>query len=100
MDDWPALSADLNLVDHCWDYLKKRIRKLQLDNVRDLQNAIRRVAKIPAGLYPTSGEVYEAWCDVDFRPNEKKDNKQCLSDTPRWSMKKINIKNTKAIQNG
>ena len=30
--------------------------------------------------------------------NEKKDNKQCLSDTPRWSMKKINIKNTKAIQ--
>ena len=32
--------------------------------------------------------------------NEKKDNKQCLSDTPRWSMKKTNIKNTKAIQNG
>ena len=27
---------------YCWDYLKKRIRKLQLDNVRDLQNAIRR----------------------------------------------------------
>ena len=24
----------------------------------------------------------------------KKDNKQCLSDTPRWSMKKTNIKNT------
>ena len=30
----------------------------------------------------------------------KKDNKQCLSDTPRWSMKKTNIKNIKAIQNG
>ena len=30
----------------------------------------------------------------------RKDNKQCLSDTPRWSMKKMNIKNTKAIQNG
>ena len=30
--------------------------------------------------------------------NEKMDNKQCLSDTPCWSMKKINIKNTKAIQ--
>ena len=32
--------------------------------------------------------------------NEKKDNKQCLSDNPRWSMRKTNIKNTKAIQNG
>ena len=42
MDDWPALSADLNPTEHCWDYLKKRIRKLQLNNVRDLQNAIRR----------------------------------------------------------
>ena len=31
---------------------------------------------------------------------KKKDNKQCLSDTPSWSMKKTNIKNTKAIQNG
>ena len=31
---------------------------------------------------------------------KKKDNKQCLSDTHRWSMKKTNIKNTKAIQNG
>ena len=36
---------------------------------------------------------------VIFSLNEKKDNKQCLSDTPRWSRKKINIKNTKAIQN-
>ena len=31
---------------------------------------------------------------------KKKDNKQCLSDTPHWSMKKTNIKNTNAIQNG
>ena len=30
MDDWPALSADLNPIEHCSDYLKKRIRKLQL----------------------------------------------------------------------
>ena len=42
MDDWPALSADLNPIEHCWDYLKKMIRKLQLDNVKDLQTAIRR----------------------------------------------------------
>ena len=34
------------------------------------------------------------------KKNEKKNNKQCLSDTPRWSMTKTDIKNTKAIQNG
>ena len=28
--------------EHCSDYLKQKIRKLQLDNVRDIQNAIRR----------------------------------------------------------
>ena len=37
-----------------------------------------------------------------LKNNEKYDNKQCLSDTPCWSMKKTNtcIKNTKAIQYG
>ena len=50
MNDWPALSADLNPIEHCSDYLKKRIRKLQLDNVRDLQNAIRREwQRLPLG---------------------------------------------------
>ena len=39
-------------------------------------------------------------CKMISEFNEKKDNKQCLSDTPCWSMKKTNIKNTKAIQNG
>ena len=33
--------------------------------------------------------------------DEKKDNKQCLSDTPAVMVnKETNIKNTKAIQNG
>ena len=32
---------------------------------------------------------------MKFGFNEKKDNRQCLSDTPRWSMKKTNIKNTR-----
>ena len=31
MDDWPTISADLNPIDHCSDYLKKRIRKPQLE---------------------------------------------------------------------
>ena len=42
LDYWPALSADLNPIEHCWDYLKKRIRKLRLDTVDQLRNALRR----------------------------------------------------------
>jgi len=42
LENWPAQSADLNPIEHCWDYLKKRIRELQLDNVQDLQAALRR----------------------------------------------------------
>lgn len=42
VDNWPAQSADINPIEHCWDYVKKRIRRLQLDNVQELQVAIRR----------------------------------------------------------
>ena len=42
LDNWPALSADLNPIEHCWDYLKKRIRKLRLDTVDQLRNALHR----------------------------------------------------------
>lgn len=40
--DWPSLSADLYPIEHCWDYLKRRIKKLCLDNVDELRDAVRR----------------------------------------------------------
>ena len=59
MDDWPALSVDLNPVEHCSDYLKNQ--KAPTGNVRDFHVCHpKRVANTPTGFYPTSGEVYEA----------------------------------------
>lgn len=42
MDNWPALSADVNPIEHCWDYIKKRIRCLELNDAPALQVALRR----------------------------------------------------------
>ena len=70
MDDWPALSADLNTIEHCSDYLKKRIRKLQLDKVRDLQNAIRREwQRLPLGYIRRLVRSLRHRCDAGFKAN-------------------------------
>ena len=37
LDNWPALSSDLNPMEHCWDFLKQRIRKMQLDTADQLR---------------------------------------------------------------
>ena len=42
LHNWPALSADLNSIEQCWDYLEKRIRKLRLDTVDQLRNVLGR----------------------------------------------------------
>ena len=62
MDDWPALSADLNPIEHYSDYnLKENNQKAPIGQCQGSSECHpKRVAKTPAGLYPTSGEVYEA----------------------------------------
>lgn len=42
LDQWPALSADLNPKEHLWDYLKSKIRYMHLDNVGELRDALSR----------------------------------------------------------
>ena len=42
LDNWPALSSDLNPIEHCWDFLKQWIRKMQLDTADQLRNALQR----------------------------------------------------------
>ena len=70
LDDWPALSADLNPVEHCSDYLKNRIRKLQLDNVRDLQNAIpREWQRLLLGYIRRLVRSMRRRCDAVFKAN-------------------------------
>ena len=41
-DNWPALSSNLKPIEHCSDFLKQRIRKMQLDTADQLRNALRR----------------------------------------------------------
>lgn len=42
LDNWPSMSADLNPIEHCWDYLKQQIRKRQnIHDVQGLQAAIQ-----------------------------------------------------------
>ena len=41
LNNWPAMSADLNPIEHLWDYLKRRIRTHNLNNVQDLRAALQ-----------------------------------------------------------
>ena len=70
MDDWPALSIDLNPVEHCSDYLKKRIRKLQLEMSGTSMYAIRREWQtLPQGFIRHLVRSMRRRCDAVFKAN-------------------------------
>ena len=38
---WPAVSPDMNPIEHIWDYLGRRVRaRGNVHNLRDLENAL------------------------------------------------------------
>ena len=38
---WPAVSPDMNLIEHIWDYLGRKVRaRGNVHNLRDLENAL------------------------------------------------------------
>ena len=38
---WPAVSPDMNLIEHIWDYLGRKVRAgANVHNLRDLENAL------------------------------------------------------------
>ena len=38
---WPAVSPDMNLIEHIWDYLGRKVRaRGNTHNLRDLENAL------------------------------------------------------------
>ena len=38
---WPAVSPDMNPIEHIWDYLGRKVRaRGNLHNLRDLENAV------------------------------------------------------------
>ena len=43
---WPAVSPDMNPIEHIWDYLRRKVRaRGNVHNLRDLENA-----EIPTSL--------------------------------------------------
>lgn len=42
VQNWPSMSPDINPIEHCWDYVKRRVRNQRLADVNALQNAVRR----------------------------------------------------------
>ena len=37
---WPAVSPDMNPIEHIWDYLGRKVRaRVNVHNLRDLENA-------------------------------------------------------------
>ena len=38
---WPAVSPDMNLIEHIWDYLGRKVQaRGNVHNLRDLENAL------------------------------------------------------------
>ena len=42
---WPSFSPDLNLIEHLWDEIKRRMKKEQLKNEKELKESLTRVWK-------------------------------------------------------
>ena len=67
---WPVLSADLNPIEHCWDYLKKWIKKSGLDTAYQLRNALRREwRRVPMSYIRNLARSMRARCNVVVAAN-------------------------------
>ena len=59
---WPAVSPDMNPIEHIWDYLGRKVRaRGNVHNLRDLENALFK-----NGItFPTSlSEITQGQCEV------------------------------------
>jgi hypothetical protein len=55
--DWPGNSLDLNAIENCWSYMKRKIKgNTDITSLPKLQEAIKRMWELDMGLcFPTSG---------------------------------------------
>ena len=48
---WPAVSPDVNPIEHIWDYIGRKVRpRRNVHNLRDLKNAFKNGITIPTPL--------------------------------------------------
>ena len=64
---WPAVSPDMNLIEHIWDYLGRKVRaRGDVHNLRDLENALiqewNNIPNVVIRRYVRSMQVRLAAC--------------------------------------
>ncbi len=43
--DWPSMSPDLNLIEHLWGILKRKVEECKVFNIHQLRDVITEVWK-------------------------------------------------------
>ncbi len=38
--EWPSMSPDLNLIEHMWGFLKRKVEKHHVSNIQQLRDVI------------------------------------------------------------
>ena len=64
---WPAVSTDMNPIEHIWDYLGRKVRaRGNIQNLRDPNVVIKRYVRSMRGRLAAASIVEVATLDTDY----------------------------------